>query len=120
MAARKGIRKRAYQSNKVFNATSSGFGLLRAFTSQLFGRLAKLGQSIEVLGKPENLAELVHVNGAIEIFDTGGKVLAKAVAAQLIHSLRMQASRRRIIRDGKRGAALVLAAPPSLSAGIAL
>jgi hypothetical protein len=38
---------------------------------------------------------------------TGDNVLAKAVAAQLIHQLRMQASRGKIIRDGKRGTALV-------------
>jgi len=39
--------------------------------------------------------------------DIGDKVLAKAVAAQLIHQLRMQAARGKIIRDGKKGTALV-------------
>lgn len=34
--------------------------------------------------------------------DTGDKVLAKAVANNLIHSLRMQAARGRIVMDGKR------------------
>ncbi len=34
--------------------------------------------------------------------DTGDKVLAKAVANNLIHSLRMQAMRGRVIMDGKR------------------
>lgn len=34
--------------------------------------------------------------------DTGDKVLAKAVANNLIHSLRMQALRGRIVMDGKR------------------
>jgi hypothetical protein len=43
--------------------------------------------------------------------DTGDKVLAKAVAAQLSHSLRMQALRGRIIRDGKKGTALVWKLP---------
>jgi len=37
--------------------------------------------------------------------DPGDKVLAKAVAAQLIHQLRMQASRGKILRDGKKGTA---------------
>jgi hypothetical protein len=43
--------------------------------------------------------------------DTGDKALAKAVAAQLIHQLRMQASHGKIIRDGKKGAALVWRLP---------
>jgi len=43
--------------------------------------------------------------------DTGDKVLAKAVAAQLIHQLRMKASRGRIFRDGKKGTTLVWRLP---------
>jgi hypothetical protein len=43
--------------------------------------------------------------------DTGDKVLAKAVAAQLIHSLRMQALRAKIARDGKNGMALISRLP---------
>lgn len=43
--------------------------------------------------------------------DTGDKVLAKAVAAQLIHSLRMQAHRGKIIRAGKKGTALIWKLP---------
>jgi len=43
--------------------------------------------------------------------DTGDKVLAKAVAAQLIHALRMQSSRGRIVRDGKKGTALIWRLP---------
>ncbi len=39
--------------------------------------------------------------------DTGDKVLAKAVAAQLIHQLRMQANRGKVIRDGKKGTAVI-------------
>jgi hypothetical protein len=38
----------------VRNSGTAGIGRLRAFKSQLFGRLAKLG--IEGLGKPENVA----------------------------------------------------------------
>jgi hypothetical protein len=41
------------------------------------------------------------------------KVLAKAVASQLIHSLRMQAQRGRIARDGKKETALVWRLPAS-------
>jgi hypothetical protein len=43
--------------------------------------------------------------------DTGDKVLAKAVAAQLIHALRMQAQRGKILRDGKKGTALLWKLP---------
>jgi hypothetical protein len=43
--------------------------------------------------------------------DTGDKVLAKAVAAQLIHSLWMQANRGKILRDGKKGTALLWKLP---------
>jgi hypothetical protein len=43
--------------------------------------------------------------------DTGDKVLAKAVAAQLIHSLRMQANRGKILRIGKKGTALLWRLP---------
>jgi hypothetical protein len=34
--------------------------------------------------------------------DAGGKVLAKAIGNQLIHALRMQSQRGKIVRDGKR------------------
>jgi len=47
--------------------------------------------------------------------DINDKVLAKAVAQQPIHSLRMQASRGRIVRDGKKGTALVWRLPQARS-----
>ena len=43
--------------------------------------------------------------------DTGDKVLAKAVGAQLIRQLPMQCSRGRIVRVGKKGTALVWRLP---------
>jgi hypothetical protein len=43
--------------------------------------------------------------------DVGDKVMAKAVAAQLIHSLRMQANRGKILRAGKKGTALLWRLP---------
>ncbi len=51
--------------------------------------------------------------------DTGDKVLAKAVANNLIHSLRMQAARGRIVMEGKRKGVCVwrLAAPDHGAAG---
>ena len=42
--------------NSARQSKMSLLGLLRVFKSQLFGRLAKSGQSIEVLGKPESVA----------------------------------------------------------------
>jgi hypothetical protein len=57
-------------------------------------------------GKPATLELALHVMAAKGL-DTGDKVLARAVAAQLIHSLRMQANRGKIQRDGKRGTALL-------------
>ena len=52
----------------------------------------------------------LHVMAA-KGFDVGDKVLAKSVASQLIHSLRMQADRGKLIRGGKVGTALVWALP---------
>ena len=77
-----------------------------------------MGQSIEVLGKPENLAWLVHVNAAIRISKPETKVLAKAVAAQLIHSLRMQFAQKNDPRREERSRFGF--GGSSLSAGIAL
>src|SRR5258708_6721 len=66
-------------------------------------RLYKRGEQItlckEALASgPKSTRELaLHVMAAKGL-DTGDKVLAKALASQLIHSLRMQASRGKIIR----------------------
>jgi hypothetical protein len=43
--------------------------------------------------------------------DTGDKLLANAIAQQLIHSLRMQSERGRLVRDGKKGNALIWRLP---------
>ena len=43
--------------------------------------------------------------------NTGNKVHAKAVAAQLIQSMRMQALSRWIVRDGTKGTAAVSRLP---------
>ena len=58
-----------------------------------------------------NKCELALAVMASKNLDIGDKVLAKAVAAQLIHQLRMQSNRGKIIRDGKRGTALVWRLP---------
>ncbi len=79
-------------------------------------RLMKRGEPTELCKEalasgPKSTRELaLHVMEAKGL-DTGDKVLAKAVAAQLIHSLRMQSLRGRIVRDGKKGAALVWRLP---------
>ena len=79
-------------------------------------RLFKRGEVIiifkEVLASgPKSTRELALAVIESKGLDTGDKVLAKAVAAQLIHQLRMQASRGKIIRDSKKGTALVWKLP---------
>ncbi|MBT3070823.1 hypothetical protein KKP04_08080 [Rhodomicrobium sp. Az07] len=79
-------------------------------------RLFKRGEQIalckEALASgPKSTRELaLHVMGAKGL-DVGDKVLAKALAAQLIHALRMQASRGKIERVGKKGTALMWRLP---------
>jgi hypothetical protein len=79
-------------------------------------RMFKRGEPIAVCKEalasgPKSTRELaLHVMQSKGL-DTGDKVLAKAVASQLIHSLRMQSQRGRIVRDGKKGAALVWRLP---------
>jgi hypothetical protein len=43
--------------------------------------------------------------------DAGGKILPKAIAAQLIHSLRMQCLQGKTLWDGKKGTALMWKLP---------
>jgi hypothetical protein len=79
-------------------------------------RLFKRGEQMAVCKEtlasgPKSTRELALAVMASKCLDTGDKVLAKAVAAQLIHQLRMQASRGKIIRDGKRGTALAWRLP---------
>jgi hypothetical protein len=79
-------------------------------------RMFKRGEPITacreaLVSGPKSTRELaLHVMQAKGL-DTGDKVLAKAVAAQLIHALRMQSQRGRIVRDGKKGTALVWRLP---------
>jgi hypothetical protein len=79
-------------------------------------RMFKRGEPIAVCKEalasgPKSTRELaLHVMQSKGL-DTGDKVLAKAVASQRIHSLRMQSQRGRIVRDGKKGAALVWRLP---------
>jgi hypothetical protein len=74
---------------------------------RLFRRGEQMAACKEALASgPKSTRELESKD-----LDTGDKVLAKAVAAQLIHQLRMQASRGKIIREGKKGTALVWRLP---------
>ncbi len=79
-------------------------------------RLFKRGEPMAVCKEalasgPKSTRELALAVMESKGLDTGDKVLAKAVAAQLIHQLRMQSSRGRIIRDGKKGTALIWRLP---------
>ena len=83
-------------------------------------RLFKRGEPIDLCKEalasgPKSTRELALHVMASKGLDTGDKVLAKAVANQLIHALRMQNSRGRIVRDGKKGTALVWRLPKTFS-----
>jgi hypothetical protein len=86
-------------------------------------RLWRRGEPIQVCKEalasgPKSTRELAIFVMESKGLDTGDKVLAKAVASQLIHSLRMQASRGRIVRAGKKGTAIVWRLPAvSLDSG---
>ena len=70
-----------------------------------------MSTGFSLAGGPKTTRELaLHVMASKGV-DTGDKVLAKAVAAQLIHSLWMQANRGKILRDGKKGTALLWKLP---------
>jgi hypothetical protein len=75
---------------------------------RLFARgeqIALCKQALE--NGPQSTRELALHVMAQKGLDTGDKALAKAVAAQLIHSLRMPANRGKILRVGKKGTALL-------------
>jgi hypothetical protein len=75
---------------------------------RLFARGEPIALYKEALASgPKSTRELALQVMEAKGLDTGDKVLAKAVASQLICALRMQASRGRIVRDGKKGNALV-------------
>jgi len=67
-------------------------------------RMFKRGEPIDLCKEllasgPKSTCEMALYLMAAKGLDTGDKVLAKALAAQLIHCLRMQAQRGRIVRD---------------------
>lgn len=70
---------------------------------RVFKRTEKIELCREALaGGPKTTKELALALMAAKDLDTGDRVLAKAVANNLIHSLRMQERRGKIARDGKR------------------
>jgi hypothetical protein len=83
-------------------------------------RLMRRGEPIELCKEalatgPKSTRELALYVMAAKGLDTGDKVLAKAVAAQLIHSLRQQSLRGKIEKAGKNGTALVWRLPTNPS-----
>ncbi len=70
-------------------------------------RLFKRGEPIAICkaalaNGPMTTRELAQHLMRAKGLDTGDKVLAKAIGNRLIHSLRMQAQRGLLVRDGKR------------------
>jgi hypothetical protein len=98
---------------KIFEASGDTQDMPRYVdVYRLFARGEPIALCKEALASgPKSTRELaLHVMESKGL-DTGDKVLAKAVASQLIHALRMQASRGRIARDGKKGTALIWRLP---------
>ena len=60
---------------------------------------------------PKSTRELALAVMEAKNLDTGDKILAKSIAAQIRHPLRMQAQRGKILRDGKKGTALLWRLP---------
>ncbi len=98
---------------KIFEASGPAEDMPRYVdTYRLYSRGEQMKLCFEALSSgPKTTRELaLHVMKA-KGFDLGDKVLAKGVAARLIHSLRMHETRKRILRDGKKGTALVWKLP---------
>lgn len=75
---------------------------------RIFKRTEKIALCREALADgPMTTKELSLFLMRKKGLDTGDKVLAKAIANNLIHSLRMQALRGRIVMDGKRNGVCV-------------
>ncbi|TAK48524.1 MAG: hypothetical protein EPO23_07820 [Xanthobacteraceae bacterium] len=69
-------------------------------------RLFKRGEPMELCkaalaGGPKTTRELALYVMQAKGLDTDDKVLAKGIGSRLIHALRMQASRGKIVQDGK-------------------
>jgi intracellular sulfur oxidation DsrE/DsrF family protein len=80
-------------------------------------RLLKRGEPIAICkaalaNGPLSTRELAHHVMAAKGLDVGDKVLAKSIGYSLIHSLRMQHKRGRLILDGKRHGVSVWRLPP--------
>lgn len=81
-------------------------------------RLFRRGEQMEICktalaGGPKTTRELALEVIKAKGLDQGDKVLARAIAGRLIHSLRMQAARKTIVGAGKRHGARVWQLPPS-------
>jgi len=63
---------------------------------------------------PLDTRELAYALMAAKGMDTGDTVLAKGLTNRLIHSLRMQEHRKRVLRDGKRKGVTVWRLPGTL------
>ncbi len=98
---------------KIFEASGDPEDMPRYVdVYRLFARGEPIALCKEALSSgPKSTRELALHVMASKGLDTGDKVLAKAVAAQLIHALRMQSNRGKILRVGKKGTALLWQLP---------
>jgi len=98
---------------KIFEASGDPEDMPRYVdVYRLFARGEPIALCKEALADgPKSIRELALAVMESKGLDIGDKVLAKAVAAQLIRSLRQQSLRGKIIRDGKKGTALLWKLP---------
>lgn len=100
---------------RIFEASGDTGDMARYVdTHRLFKRGEPVTLCKQALAKgPMTTRELaLHVMKAKGL-DTGDKVMAKGIGSTLIHALRMQAQRGKLVRDGKRVGVIVWQLPIS-------
>ena len=99
---------------RIFDASGDPKGMARYVdTHRLFKRGEPIALCKDALRSgPKTTRELARHVMAAKGLDVGDKVLARGIANQLIHALRMQSQRGKIIRDGKRHGVSIWRLPP--------
>jgi len=111
------LSKRVHELTKVADRLSAHLGETQsAAKTKAKKRIFRRGEPMEVCKQhlasgPKSTRELALAVMESKGLDVNDKVLAKTVAAQLIHALRMQCSRGKVLRIGKKGTALVWRLP---------
>ena len=98
---------------RIFEASGDTAGMARYVdTHRLFKRGEPVALCKEALaGEPMTTRELAQHIMKAKGLDVGDKVLAKGIAATLVHALRMQQQRGRLVTEGKRNGVSVWRLP---------